>query len=166
MPGEQLPPFASNVTVCIVVQWAYSVREASVVTVLSSVIWVPPLDAVHHPANTNSGCVASGRLLYVFPIVYALEVVEQEPPFASNVTVCVVNVQCAYSVSEETVVTVLLAVTCDPPFADVHHPANAYPDRVAVGKEPYVCPIVYVPELVELLPPFALNVTVWLGAPS
>ena len=66
--------------------------------------------------------------------MYVFVLVEQLPPFASNVTVCVPAVHCAYNVRVDEVVTVLLAVTFVPPLLDVYQPANVYPVRVAVGR--------------------------------
>ena len=57
--------------------------------------------------------------------------------------------------------TVEEAVICVPPEEDVHHPANEYPVREAVGSdgEAYVPPMVYVASDTEHAPPLALKVT-------
>ena len=79
------------------------------------------------------------------------------PPFPLNVVTCFVFHR-AHRSRSASAVTVLFVVTCSPPAASVHHPANtACPAHAAAGISPYASPTAFVRTCSSGSPPFPWN---------
>ena len=82
----QVPPFASNATACSAVQWAWSVRTKSSVTIPEASTRSPPSAAVHQPRCACPAQVGAGNAPYVPPITRAIISTGVVPPLASKDT--------------------------------------------------------------------------------
>ena len=86
------------------------------------VICVPPLASVYQPINLYPVLVGVGKVPYSESNVTFLLEGDTFPPFALNVTIYVLGVQCAYNLVPPIILNVESLVICVPP--SVYQPVN------------------------------------------
>ena len=158
-----LPPLASNVSVYVVTGISSQIAYTVLFSVISTLVTIAPSVVNDHPLNFFPvGAVNLFAGNVYSPVKSAFGAIVPLPPLASNVSVYVVtgiSSQIAYTVLFSVISTL---VTIAPSVVN-DHPLNCFPlGAVKPFAGNVYSPVKSVFAVIEPVPPFASNVSVYL----